>query len=104
MIHTEKLRQRLRDTGFSLREIEKATGIDRSNLAKFRQGNAGITYENGMALAMFLDLETPSARRLEPPAENPKPPQPKPEPMPTTSRKILTEAEVAKRKRLGLPV
>ena len=62
---TEQIRQAINDCGASRYEIAKCTGIDESALAKFFNGNRGLSMESLNALGEFLELEIVMHREPE---------------------------------------
>jgi transcriptional regulator with XRE-family HTH domain len=53
---TDQLRQAIDDSGLTRYQIAKATGIDESALAKFYNGQRGLSMDALNALGAFLQL------------------------------------------------
>jgi transcriptional regulator with XRE-family HTH domain len=60
---TDQLRQAIDDSGLTRYQIAKATGIDESALAKFYNGQRGLSMEALNALGEFLQLKITLGRR-----------------------------------------
>jgi transcriptional regulator with XRE-family HTH domain len=54
---TDQLRQAIDDSGLTRYQIAKATGIDESALAKFYNGQRGLSMDALNALGKFLQLK-----------------------------------------------
>ncbi|HEY2760760.1 MAG TPA: helix-turn-helix transcriptional regulator [Pirellulales bacterium] len=62
---TEQLRQAIADCGLTRYEIAKQTGIDESALAKFYNGQRGLSMEALNALGEYLQLTIHRGRKPE---------------------------------------
>jgi transcriptional regulator with XRE-family HTH domain len=60
---SEQLRQVIDESGQSRYEIAKETGIDESALAKFYNGQRGLSMEGLNALGEFLELKITLGRK-----------------------------------------
>jgi len=60
---TDQLRQAIDDSGLTRYQIAKETGIDESALAKFYNGNRGLSMEALNALGEYLELTIIMGRR-----------------------------------------
>lgn len=60
---TDQLRQAIDDCGLTRYEIAKQTGIDESALAKFYNGQRGVSMKALNALGEFLELRIVMGRK-----------------------------------------
>jgi transcriptional regulator with XRE-family HTH domain len=60
---TDQLRQAIDDSSLTRYQIAKATGIDESALAKFYNGQRGLSMEALNALGEFLQLKITLGRK-----------------------------------------
>lgn len=60
---TDQLRQAIDDCGLTRYEIAKQTGIDESALAKFYNGQRGVSMKALNALGEFLELKIVMGRK-----------------------------------------
>jgi len=60
---TDQLRQAIDDSGLTRYQIAKATGIDESALAKFYNGQRGLSMDALNALGEFLQLTVTLGRK-----------------------------------------
>jgi len=64
----EQLREFIRDSGLSLMELEKQTGVDHGRLSRFLRGQRDLTYAAGCRIWECLGLKLV---RPEPPRKKP---------------------------------
>jgi DNA transposition AAA+ family ATPase len=62
---TDQLRQAIDDCGLTRYEIAKQTGIDESALAKFYNGQRGVSMKALNTLGEFLELKIVMGRKPE---------------------------------------
>lgn len=63
---TDQLRQAIDDSGLTRYQIARATGINESALAKFYNGQRGISMQALNALGEYLDLKITLGRKPSP--------------------------------------
>jgi hypothetical protein len=54
---SDPLRRAIRESGLSLHEISRQTGVSTATLSRFNAGREGLTLRNADAVAKFFKLE-----------------------------------------------